>query len=504
MTPIERLLAMIERARDWPCDVERAVRQLIARWSAFGESDEDRLRRLANWPSDRLYVVDNLPEKIKSAYADLLFGEDPVFRAAQDGDQPRLDQTVAGLPAALHGAEETCVSEGEVWWRLSADPAARAAAIVTWHSRADVVPLLAGRDPAAVAFVSLLGPAAPGEDPPGSAHPGRVAWRHLEVHADGTVENYLYRGTWARLGERVGLDRHPETADLADAWDHYLPMLAGRIVNRWGRRPLAGVSEYAGIWTQFLVLNEATSIGRENMRLTAKKRAVVPASAVRPRPGELGAGGIPAANGPGADPERVNRPTFDAGEDVLVHDPLDIDEGSGGGAPFKILEYSFDAEALIAYKRDLVETILTRCDIVPQFVGGGDFGVGASGTALRVRLLPTTNAAEGKARAWDDALPEIIRRAQLLEALPQPQGGLGIPWAAPADAPAVQRTDPLPQDDDDIARRHATLKTAGLLSVRESVRERNPEWNDEQVAGEVERIRADEASNLPRALTFGA
>lgn len=488
MTPLERLIARLLRARTWPMPSEAAVRRQVARWAALRESDESAIRALMGWPKDRPLIIDNLPEKIAGAYGDLLFGQPPTFTPSNEGDLERMAAMVESWAGELPAAEETCASEGEVWWRLSLDGVSPHP-VLTWHSRVDVVPLLHGRNVLACAFVSQLETAG-GRD---------VVWRHLELHAPGVMRNMLFRGRKNALGQEVALDRHVETAELVEEWPHELPMLAGRIVNAWGRRPNLGRSIYAGVWTKFLALNEAQTVGRENMRLTAKKRAVVPASAMR------------TATRPTTGPDRGDgsferltpRPAFDAGEDLLVHDPLDSDEGGSGTPPFRILEYSFDAQALITYKTDLVEDICQRCDLVPQFIGSGDFGQGASGTALRVRLLPTTNAADGRGRPWDEELPTIAQTGALLEATPQPLGGAGREeWADAGGTPAVERADPLPADENEIATRHSQLKTAELISAETSLRERYPDRDEDWYREEVERIRSDAAATL--APTFGS
>lgn len=496
MDPLDRLLQLLFGARTWPIPREHRIRGLIARWIAFRETQEEVLRRLADWPRDRLYVPDPLPANIAQTFGDLLFGEDPEIAAAAAGDQGRLDAIVEPWPTDLRAAEETTVSEGESWWRIS-NPGI-GIPIVTWHSRFDVVPLLHGRQVLAAAFVSRL------------EGDGQTVYRHVEAHGPGRVVNLLFRGRMNALGGRLDLSRHPETQDLVDEWKHGLPMLCGRVVNRYGRDPRVGVSIYDGIWRQFLVLNEATTIGRENMRLTAKKRAVVPASAVKAPPAETlaaalagGAGAAGVDTGDGTFQPLRAAARFDAGEDVLVHDPLDVDEGRDGKGPFQILEYSFDADQLIAFKRDTVETIAQRCDLVSQFLGSGDFGQGNTGTALRVRLLPTVNAAEGRGRPWDDELPVVGQRCQQVAALPVVDGGLGQSWSNPQGAPAVKRTTALPEDPVDQAHRHAELKQAALLSAETSIRERYPDWSDQQVSDEIDRIRADSAATMPTSLFGG-
>lgn len=506
---MEALLARLARSPKWPIRQEARVRQTLEVWRGLRENDEPLIRALMKWPDDRPLVIDPLAEKIAAAYGDLLFGKAPIVTPADATDDPLLEALVDGWDGELPAAEETCVSEGEVWWRLSSNPALTVPAL-TWHSRADVVPLLHGRATLAVAFVSRL-ERIQGDD-------NTTVWRHVEVHGAGEVLNTVWRGRADRLGDRLTIDRHPETADIAEEWMHGVPfMLAGRIVNRWGRYPTIGVSIYRGIWTLLLTLNEATTIGRENMRLTAKKRAIVPASAARPRArGLVDPSGVPLLNsgrpvpsidrGDGVripiDPGPAS--AWDAGEDVLVIDPLDTDDSGSGGSPFKVLEYSFDAAALIAYMEHLVETICMRSDLVPQFIGSGDFGSGNSGTALRVRLLPTVNASEGRGKPWDRELPHIAMCSQLLSAQPRAYGGFGIEgWTQPGAAPDVQRDTVLPEDPNEVAQRHATLKTADLISIRTSLEERYPGREDEWYDEEVGRIYADTASTLPAATTFG-
>lgn len=497
MTPLERLLARIFRARRWPLPGEQRVRDQVLVWGAMRETHEATIRALMKWPTDRPLILDNLAEKVATAYGDLLFGQPPTFTPADPADAERMHDMTAAWAGELPAAEETCVSEGEVWWRLSND-GVTPHPVLTWHSRADMIPLVHGRNVLAAAFVTELESPSKGE-----------VWRHLEVHAPGQMRNLLFVGRANALGSSVALTRHPETAELADDWRHGLDgMLCGRIVNRWGRRPHVGQSIYHGVWTRFLALHEATTVGRENMRLTAKKRAVIPQSALRPRAvagpdgtitagADRGDGSFDIVRSQGPPP-----PRFDAGEDVLVVDPLDADEGSNATPPFRVLEYSFDADQLIAWLKFEIETICQRCDLVPQIIGSGDFGQGNTGTALRVRLIPTTNAADSRGGPWDEELPRIAQTGALFETLPQALGGFGRDqWTNAGGLPAVERADPLPEDDNEVADRHSTLKNAELLSIETSLRERYPDRDDEWITQERDRIIADREATLPP--TFG-
>lgn len=478
------LIRRLEKGQNWPAPYDRQAIARIAKFAAYRESDEDALRAITNWPSDRDLVVDPLPERISSAKADLLYGEDPSFGAADDRDQPNLDRIVerSDLPAELHWAEQIRSSEGEVWARIQSSPALDAPTI-SFHSREVVSPLYVGAALVAVAFTSEF------EDPREADRERPTIWRHLEIHSIGRVENRLYRGTKDRLGDLRPLTDFAETEDLQGVWDTGVPdMLPERILNRRGRDRVLGRSDYEGREQLLDALNEATTIGAENVRLVAKRRVVVPSDVVRRDPA------LPDSVDAGDGSRIPTRARFDAGEDVLVASSLDEELGKdGGGGPFKVLEYSFDAAQLIAWQDSLVKTIASRCGLTVAFLGIGDdlAGAAATGTALRVRLLPATSSAHGTARPWTKAVPRLLMRAQLLDAAPVSAGGFGRTWSKAGDPPAVERTDPLPRDETEEVQRHVTATGGPVESIETAVDQLHPDWSDERKREEVQAIRTD-------------
>lgn len=497
LDPVDLLLdRLTEDAGAFPPKLEAPIHSDVRTWRAFLDGDRELLALAASWPADRQYRVDPLPDLIASAWASHLFGDDLAVTPETDADSGPLDlllESNGDLTGELHEAERQVVAEGEAWWRVYADSDVADAPMLEWHSRESVLPLFIGRRLVACALVTELGRHGRSR--------GKV-YRHLEVHAPGVVEHVLFQGTPARIGSTVPLESHPELLELgagltgtpgtleARRWDHGLPMLMGRITNGRGsarRRGDVGRSDFARVSDFLLDLNEAASIAAENARLTGKKRAIVPEESLQRRRPELvdnGAGQlVPKGAGLG----------WDAGEDLLVVSKLDAELGTGADAPFRVLEYSFDAEALITYKRDLVETALTRVGITPQAVGvqAGADGYAISGTALRLRLLPQTKAGNGKLRPWHDQLPSILSLMARLDALPVEAGGFGRRWSSPDLPPAIEWPNPLPHDDVEEAQVEAALVQAGVRSVRTSVAAQHPEWSDEQVDEEVARIAAE-------------
>jgi hypothetical protein len=485
------LIARVEAERRWPPPFDHNAISEVARRAAFREADEAALKVAHRWPDDRPYVVDPIGDRISTAKADLLFGKDPRFRANTDSDQGNLTRIIetADLPSELHYAEQIRSTEGEVWWRIEAgDPRILPCPYPTFHSREVVIPLYVGPALIAAAFVSEF------EDPRDNRRAAkRKVWRHLEIQSVGRIENRLYLGTRDTLGEGKDLDEFSETEELETVWDHGLPgILCGRVIFRRGRERHLGRSVFEGNEHLLLALNEAMTIGVENARLVAKRRIVVPAKSLSKRDPQL-PDSIDAGDGSRIP---IEKPLFDAGEDVLVAgDDLDAQLGKeGSGEPFKVLEYTFDAKALIEWQDKLVKTVASRCGLTVQFLGEGSAageGTAETGTALRVRLLPATSASRGSGRSWDDAIPQMLMAAQLLDSRSLAEGGWARSWSDPGAAPAVELQDPLPRDLTEEFARHATATGGPVESIETAVRDLHPDWDDEQVDAEVKAIRED-------------
>jgi hypothetical protein len=255
-----------------------------------------------------------------------------------------------------------------------------------------------------------------------------------------------------------------------------------------------GVSDYAGILDTLLDLNEATVIGAHNARLTARKRAIVSAGALNNATTRNDLELAPEEGGPGSLVSRRNTATFDTSEEVFVEDPLDAELGRAATSPFRILEYAFDADALIAWKRHLAEEALTRVGLTPQYVGtitDGNDGYAISGTALRIRLIATDKTGRGKARHWDDRVPKLLRLLALLDALADTNGGFGRQWTDAASLPVVERAPGLPEDDLEEAQRHQALVSARIESRRAAIMDLHPDWDDKRIDDELGLIAAD-------------
>lgn len=453
----------------WPLSCEAKTWALVNQWRAFREADGERIKP-RDWDTDRPYIVDPIAGRISEAFADLIFGEDPVFTAADESMQDRLDEIVEGnaLPSELQVAEAVCSSEGDVWYRIFRDEAVADHPLIDWHSRGAVIPLFAGRRLRAVAFWSQLTPEKDKSE----------RYRVFEIHAEGITRSLLFRGTDATVGDRVDLASHADTEGIEEDWNHDLPMLAGRVINRVGSNRTAGISDYKAVRDLLYTLNEAVTIGSENARMTLKQRAVVPASYLD------ATGKLPA------------------GKEVLINTEVDQNPDKPG-AQLAQIEWSFDAEAWIAWHSSLTDTILTRSRVAPQLVGRNTGNTAPeSGTAFKMKLIDTTMAANGKARAWDSEIPIATGKMQQVDALPVERGGFGNVWPDATANPSVERESTLPEDDRDEAERVVIEVTAEVLSRQSGIEELHPEWDEDRVKEELKRIHDEQEAQMPDHLSL--
>lgn len=448
---VDRLL--LDLRNGWPVNSEMAYREKILLYRAFAESDPDVLKP-HGWGKDsdgvRDYIIDPLGERIPWVWSDLLYGQDPVIAPAAKADTDRMAEMIDAndLPSELQRAEWTCSVEGEVWPRIVPNPATGHAQI-EWHSRMNVLPLWVGRQLMGAAFVSELD------------RNKQEVWRYVEIHVRGSVRRMLFRGRVSgdQLGEEMPLDAHVSTRGWDETWNHGLDILVDRIPNKLGKDFCMGISDYASIMDLLLALNELTTVGQENARLTAKQRAIIPQRFLNM-----------AGN-------------FPRGSEILIATEVDQDPEKIK-AQVAMVEFEFDAAALIAYTENLTDRILTRARIAPQLVGRHTEGA-QTGPALRARVLDSELATQGKGKPWDDRNPHILRKAAQVEKI------MGIPWSQVTKLPSFKRASALPEDPESLTRRLAVAVNAEMLSRKTAIGLSFPEWDPTRIDDEVAQIQKE-------------
>ncbi|CAM3457158.1 phage portal protein [Stackebrandtia soli] len=396
---------------------------------------------------------------IASASAALLFSEPPTFVADIDLDD-LLDDS---FRAALQEGAEICAALGGVYLRAvwGTDTPTRLTVI---HPDAAVPVWRDGELHEVTVWRAIWSD-------------GTRIVRHLEHHSDGLIEHGVYDGTVTDIGTRVALSDYPETAGLPETVDTGLDVLAVAYVpnvrpNRiWRSLPEAsalGVSDYSGLEGMLDQLDAAWSSWMRDVDL-GRARLIVPRQYLQ-------------GHGPG------EGASFDV--DQEIYEPVSV-LGGDQGLDIQLIQPTIRGEeharVVDALKRDITSS---------AGYSGRSFGLdsdtGGPATATEVNSLDRKDmiTRSRKVRYWAPALDSIVR--VLAEVDGTPITDLTIEWP---DGVAV--------DPESQARTLRELHTARAISTEEKVRELHPDWDDEQITAEVQRIRDEDGASTADPEMFG-
>lgn len=405
---------------------------------------------------------------IAATSADLLFAEPPELTLNDEGDtatQDRLAELFGpeAVVSLLEAAEIASALGGVylrgVWDRDLADkpfpsPVSPDVAIPTfrWGKLAEVT------------FARTV------------AQDDNAIWRHLEHHTPGGVQHGLYRGNYDTLGRPVPLTDDPATAGLADSVGDdgvtietgldtldvvYVPNVTPN--RRWRSHAQArslGRSDFDGIEHLMDALDETYTSWMRDIRL-AKARILAPSSYLETD-----------GRGQGA--------RFDTEREVFTS--LNI---LGGKDNVAISAQQFEIRA--QEHRDTAyewwsQVIRGAGYSAQTFGSSGDVAMTATETNARERATMRTRGK--KVRLWRMALSQM---AYVLLGLDREQFGTSVTPQRPnvVFPPVVTET---------VGERAETAKMirdAEAASTRTLVQTVNPDWSDDDVDDEVERINAE-------------
>lgn len=395
--------------------------------------------------------------------AAFLFGEDPTYTHDDPdvADRLRSLSATANLPAALLEGAYTQVVEGEIYlrptWDLEVDPDH---AIVTSIAGHRVIPRFRyGRLLDAAVVTTWI------EDR-GSAITGTGATyrRLVEFYVPGGIERRLYVGGPDRLGSETALDGFDDTAGLDPEVDTLIdvPLLVHVPFGRDTESP-HGVSLFDGLEGLILGMHRLYSQEQHDAEMSRRRVAVSEEFVKRD------AGG---------------NPTVDRRLDLFV-----LSEAAAGAVgaerkPIEAIEFDDDLvmrERLAGRFREF----LIACGIAPDTLDATEAGGAISGTSRRLAQALTLQTVGMVGRYWQHALGQTLRLA--LEIERAHLGVDGIP--AGVTAPTVTLADGLIDDEAELAKILADLDTAEAISTDQKIRRLHPEWTDEQVDDEIERLR---------------
>lgn len=419
----------------------------------------------------RLHIP--IPADLAATSADLLWGEPPEITLDTERTRARWAEIVdeGDLITRLHEAGELAAAYGGAYLRIGWDTEIAGVPLVDAIRPDCAVPEWRFGRLSAVTFWRQLD----GDDD------GREVWRHLERHEGGRIEHGLYRGTAERLGRRVDLGAHPETAPLAAlvgaegaidtgarATAFYWPNLRPNkgIFGRHGE-PF-GRSDYAGIEPLFDALDETWSSWMRDIRL-GKGRLVVPRAFLES-----------AGPGRGA--------SFDAEAEIWA--AVDALPPPEGGMQITPVQFQLRVEEHSRTAAELRAAIITGAGYSTGTFGEAEAGEAITATQVRARQARTYITRGRKIRY---ARPPLAALVEALLAVDQTVFG----GRAEVERPTIEWPDGIADDPETTARTIQLLDAAGAISTYLKVRMQHPEWTEAEIAEEVDRIRQDEAASAP-------
>lgn len=436
----------------------------------------------------------NMPVPIAAALADLsasqLMSEAPRFRSVDDqgktvkGDaQTRLDliansddahmtliegaQLAAALGAVVLKAnwDTTDPDRTAVWF----DVVGADCAIPTFNA--------AGRLLEVVMFTVY----------PDTSPNGQVL-RHVERHAPGKIEHALYRGRADQIGRQVSLDTLPELAPLLTTEGVIVtgnvaavPTGLSRLTAAWWRNrptrlwrregPLAnaGRSDFELVEPLLDAYQEAWASLVRDVRL-GKARLLVP----------LGMLEVSAVAGQGA--------TFATDREIYAEvGGLNPEAGTNTIKDFQAeIRYREHLTTLAAIKTEILDAVGWSLSSYGQPVGLDGSGGAITATEVVDRTTKSERTRDEKALYFKQPAASFFRMLAELDGRAYPGAGGGPIENLAIDFPDVSQVDPAKQ-----ARTFLDLSTAHAISIEQTVRERRPNWDDDEVTAEVSRIMAD-------------
>lgn len=447
-----------------------AVGRTLQRWF-WGSQPTSGERR------SKLHVP--LASDIAVTSSALLFSEPPTVTGSDDATTKRLETLVDdGLHGTLLEAAELAAALGGVYLRVVWDRERYDAPWLDAHPASHAVPEWQWGRLAAVTFWRIL-----------EADGDRIV-RHLERHEPGYILHGLYEGTRDQLGTKVPLTDHTATAGLAavpglngDAIPTRVEQLTAVYVpnmrpNRlWRGNPMAahlGRPDIAGAEPLLDALDEVYSSWMRDVHL-GKARIIVPGSYLQ-------------SNGPG------QAASFDAEREV--YSELNMLPRSGDSAMITPVQFAIRVAEHRDTAQDLVQQILRSAGYSAQSFGEqGQAAVTATEVVARERQSFTTR--NRKIVYWRPALADAV---EALLAIDKAVYGTNVT----VERPDIEFEDSISEDPQTVATTVELLRRAEAASTETLVKMQHPDWEEQDVTKETDRILKESGRMVSDPVMTGA
>lgn len=402
---------------------------------AFNRSDEGR----------DIFTPVALAREVCRYSADLMFSAEPVITFENDEQLLERVMEANGLEADIIGIAEYIAAEGRGGLRVIKDTDISEIPLIT-HVHEDQIIWNERHGRFVLGGTIVITRVEDANQ--------RIIYRLLEEHTAGKIERRLYKGNSYLLGKEVALNTLPEFKDLIAEEETGLdqPTLI-----RWDNVS-GGKSDLDGQEALLDKINEEFSRGMD------KSRKSTPVTfAARELADEAG--------------------SFDLwGIYLTGTGNLAQSLGEDPAKTVETVQPDFGSNEVISWVDFLIDSALLFMGYSKASYGRDQGGSADSGKALRLRQARTLLKKAGKDRMAIRALEQAYAVAMAWEA------GSGT---VKDYMPDVKLGDGLPRDETEAAQDTLVWTQAGAASLEEKIKARRPDWDQEAVDAEMQRIEAD-------------
>lgn len=419
-----------------------------------------------------IFVHVPLASDIAETSASFLFGEAPIIRVAQANElkaNPSYKSTQQELTkmldeiqfnSKLNEAAESCSAIGGIYIKIALDSDLSPYPIPVIEQADKAIPEFKFGILTAVTFWKVID-----KDESNSK-----VYRLLERYDKGSISYSLWLGTGDRLGTQVDLKAHPDTSnyqEMVTTIDELLVVYVPNMLpNRLNRSSSLGRSDLLGLEGLMDSLDEVYSGWIRDVAL-AQAKILLPESYLRKT--ESG---------------------FKYNIDKMLYVKLDMDPLTEGN---KITpqQFAIRAEEFEKTSLNLLERIITSAGYSPQSFGLNIQGRAESGTALSMRERKSFATKNKKQNYWQAALQRLVKLLMLCYRY-ELKGKIDTEVDI-----NIEFNDGVTNNLSELSQSVQMIANASAASTETKVRILHPDWDEEQIQAEVNKIQDENKVTIP-------
>lgn len=456
---LESLQRRLHRdSKNWPPEGVEAHWDKVKEWRRRFENNHEELLMYQeefsmSYDRARLYTPVPLAREMARLSSSLMFSASPTITHPQYQELLDSWRRINGLDPRLQEIAEHVAVEGRGAFRLCwDDDVSTEVPILSWIHEDQIL-----WDEKHSWFV--LGGTVVMERELDENSP--VIYRLFEDHSIGQVEYWAFKGTTTSLGQEIALtdEAFVEVFPDYEGVQNYATGLNVPTLIRWDNVP-GGQSDIQGLEQYLDRLDEAESLlldkGRKSVPVTLADESMIDDGR------SFSSAGF----------------TFVKASGLLPED----------GSPFvETIEPNFDVASHLEWIRHIKQSCIELMGYSTAMTGVDPLASYSSGKELKLRLARTLLTKAGKDRMAIEAI-----RTMLGTALAMISGAADIePFK-----PDFTLGDGLPEDRLENAQQIQLEDSAGAISLEEKVRVIRPDWTEERVQEEVQKIKKDQREQL--------